>query len=161
NTVGGTTPAAANIIGWNTVAGVQLIGTSATSNVVEGNHIGTDASGGQLPNFYAVQVFNSYNNTIGGTVSGSGTTWGAENTIGFNPKNGIAVLSGSGNVVRANEFIGTNGPLRPPVVYPDDIGVGPNANNEIKPPAVISASLSLDSQTLSFAIGIGVPANAI
>ena len=47
NRIGGTTPAARNIIsghpGMN--VGIEMAGSSATGNVVQGNFIGTDASG--------------------------------------------------------------------------------------------------------------------
>ena len=42
NTIGGTTPAARNIISSNDGFGVQIAGTG---NKVQGNYIGTDASG--------------------------------------------------------------------------------------------------------------------
>ena len=74
NTIGGTTPAARNLISGNSQYGV-VIGSSA-NNLVQGNLIGTDASGtAALSNFYGVSVITyqtpSSNNLIGGTVAGS------------------------------------------------------------------------------------------
>ena len=45
NLVGGTTSAARNVISANGYAGVVLYLTSSTANKVEGNYIGTDATG--------------------------------------------------------------------------------------------------------------------
>ena len=45
NTIGGTTVADRNIISGNVGNGVYINGTTATNNVVEGNYIGTDATG--------------------------------------------------------------------------------------------------------------------
>src|SRR5208282_3914868 len=97
NTIGGA-GAAANTIGNNGNFGIDIIGTGATGNVVQGNFIGTNADGtAALGNFDGVLISGAPNNTIGGA-----------NTIGRNA-NGI-VISGSGatgNVVQGN-FIGTN-----------------------------------------------------
>jgi len=47
NTVGGTAPASRNVISANSDSGVYIEGTAATNNKVNGNYIGTDASGTQ------------------------------------------------------------------------------------------------------------------
>ena len=99
NTIGGITTAAANVIGFNTLEGVLVSGPSATSNVVEGNFIGTDANGANLGNPTGI-VVDSGGNTIGGT------TTGAANIIGFNSAAGVLTQSGP-NVVEGN-FIGTD-----------------------------------------------------
>jgi hypothetical protein len=115
NIIGGTTPGLGNVISGNgglidrfSQAGVQLsafVGFGPdTGNVVEGNKIGTDASGtsalGNLNQGIAIQAGTS-NNTVGGTA-------GAGNLISGNTTDGV-LLSGSGttgNQVLAN-FIGT------------------------------------------------------
>ncbi|MHB1560433.1 MAG: beta strand repeat-containing protein, partial [Isosphaeraceae bacterium] len=80
NTIGGLTAAMRNVIGGNGDRGV-LIGTPAfsttptTGNVIEGNYIGTDASGmSPMGNHRddAVSINRSPGNTIGGTVAGAG-----------------------------------------------------------------------------------------
>ena len=43
NTIGGTTAAARNVISGNNGFGVQISGTSATGNTVDGNYIGISA----------------------------------------------------------------------------------------------------------------------
>jgi streptogramin lyase len=139
NTVGGTISgaAAANVIASSTTAGVQVLGSAATGNVVEGNYLGTNSANAvNLGNGAAIQVFGASTNLIGGTVSGAG------NTIGFNTNSGVGVLSGNANAIRENTFIGTNGVLTQPTVAANDIGLGPGANNNQPAPSLISASLS-------------------
>jgi hypothetical protein len=67
---------------------------------VQGNYIGTDASGiNPLGNSGSgVYISQSSNNSIGGTVSGAG------NVIAFNGTNGVTVASGTGNAIRRNSI---------------------------------------------------------
>jgi hypothetical protein len=75
NTVGGTAPSDRNIISGNSGSGVDITGSGAIGNLVQGNFIGTDAAGTSLvPNLgdgVAISSFAS-SNTIGGAVPGSG-----------------------------------------------------------------------------------------
>jgi hypothetical protein len=107
NTIGGTAPGAGNTISGNTNYGVWITsrGSGATSNLVQGNRIGTNAAGtAALANLDGVVIDGgaSYN-TIGGTAPGAG------NTISGNTDYGVWVtLSGTtGNLVQGNR-IGTN-----------------------------------------------------
>jgi titin len=95
NTVGGTTPASANVISANGGSGVLLSGANATSNLIAGNFIGTDASATiNLGNAVdGVTIRDASNNTIGGTAPGSG------NTIAFNGNDGVLVDTGTGNAI--------------------------------------------------------------
>ena len=151
------------MIGFNTTAGVQIVGTSstdATNALVEGNSIGTDASGTQhLGNATAVQIFNAAGNTIGGTTAGASTS--AANVIGFNTNAGIAILSGIGNAVNGNIYDGTNGTLQTPSVAANDIGVGVGANGNLPPPLLLSASLSSDGHTLALALASNVSTSTL
>ena len=45
NTIGGTSPDAANVIGLNTSEGILISGAGAGNNLVQGNFIGTNAGG--------------------------------------------------------------------------------------------------------------------
>src|SRR5437016_3359526 len=68
NTIGGTTAAARNLISGNAHIGVSIHDSGSTTNVVEGNYIGLNATGtAALPNAYAgVEIFGgATNNTIG------------------------------------------------------------------------------------------------
>ena len=117
NTIGGTTPAARNIISGNTDSGVTLAqGTGANnnavnSNVVEGNYIGTDVSGNNpLPNgTVGVAIEDVNGNTIGGTAAGAGNVISGNSASGsLNEAGGVSISGGStSNVIQGND-IGTN-----------------------------------------------------
>jgi hypothetical protein len=87
-TVGGTVAGAGNLISGNAVNGVYIIGHTATSNVVEGNYIGTDVNGtSKLANGTGVLIQNgATNNTIGGTAAG------ASNLISGNSGHGVDII---------------------------------------------------------------------
>src|SRR5262249_54025112 len=104
NTIGGSAAGAGNIISGNLAGGIRINGTS--SNVVQGNFIGTDVTGtvalgnggdgGLIAN-------GATNNTIGGNVSGT------RNIISGNSRDGIEITgSGTNNNWVAGNFIGTN-----------------------------------------------------
>jgi titin len=105
NLVGGTGPAAGNLISGNQQSGVLIINAGAANNFVQGNFIGTDVTGtNALANsFNGVTVDGVAGNTIGGTIAGSA------NVISGNSQNGIYLVDAGGgtNVVQGN-FIGTD-----------------------------------------------------
>jgi hypothetical protein len=77
---------------------------SATGNLIQGNHIGTDVSGTIALGCYAWCIYVSIgadNNTIGGSAAGAGNVIGGDFTT-----TGIDVL-GAGTVIQGN-FIGTD-----------------------------------------------------
>ncbi len=126
NTIGGTTPAARNIISGNSEGGI-LISDGADTTLVQGNYIGLDVSGARALANGSVSngdgIFNGVlsvfpnstppaNTTIGGEFPGSG------NVISANFGNGIQIvglgqavrgccLQTFGNTVEGN-FIGTD-----------------------------------------------------
>jgi titin len=100
NTIGGTTAADRNLISGN-VTGVSIGGYLAHGNVVEGNYIGTDATGTQaLANTFGVAI-EANANTVGGTAAGAG------NVISGNFY-GVQSVDSQDNVVAGN-LIGTDG----------------------------------------------------
>jgi hypothetical protein len=103
-TIGGMAPGAGNVISGNAENGVFIYGTTTSNNVLEGNFIGTDATGRiAVQNGYSgVAISNAPATTIGGTASG------ARNVISANYDNGIN-LGGytAGTVVQGN-YIGTD-----------------------------------------------------
>ena len=111
-TIGGTTPAARNLISGNGMQGVNFGsgGNGGTGHLVQGNLIGTDASGGNalVGNQTGIHVSSSMNVTIGGTTAA------ARNVISGNGGYGVRLNSGS-NLVASGNFIGTDvtgaGPL--------------------------------------------------
>jgi hypothetical protein len=132
NTIGGTSPAARNIISGNGGSGINLAG-GTTGSIIEGNYIGVDVTGavglnnvgsgitlgvsfelnGNGTVFY--QGSPAVNNLIGGEVSGTA------NVISGNLADGIAISSSSG-VVQNNVFAGN-------LIGTDSTGVNPIGNH--------------------------------
>jgi titin len=103
NLLGGTTPAARNLVSGNQLGGVGIADPGTANNTVQGNYIGTDASGtASLGNGRdAVVIFNGAGgNTIGGTQMGAG------NVLSGNYRDGVRIDNVNGNVVQGN-YIGT------------------------------------------------------
>lgn len=111
NTVGGTVAADRNVISANGGGGVQIQRTTpssptpATGNVVEGNYVGTNATG-DAPVANAGDgislVWGAQGNTIGGSVPGAG------NVVSGNGRIGISVFDiSAGNLIEGN-YVGTN-----------------------------------------------------
>ena len=126
NTVGGTAPGTRNVISGNDGDGVAIDGFigEASSNAVQGNYIGTDASGTlAVPNSTGVSIAAASNDTVGGVEAG------APNVIAFSGGNGVDVQGpgATGNTIRANSIYssvsmgietqnGGNSELPPPVI---------------------------------------------
>ncbi|MGQ9573070.1 MAG: hypothetical protein ACUVX1_12555 [Chloroflexota bacterium] len=129
NTVGGSTAEARNVISGNDQNGVTLRG--ADNNNIQGNYIGTDASGNlAVPNGTGVAIWpgstGAQNNMVGGSSPGEG------NTIAFNTSDGIRVLGGTGaptigNTIRGNS-IHSNGSK--------GIELGDGGNTELAAPTI-------------------------
>jgi CSLREA domain-containing protein len=111
--IGGTTAPQRNVISGNTSPGIAL-DTGATNTIIQGNFIGTNASGtaalGNSDDNILV-VNGASNNTIGGTVGVTvgGPCTGACNVISGSGFNGIAIVGSNvtGNMVIGN-YIGTD-----------------------------------------------------
>ena len=119
NTVGGTTAGARNVISGNAFEGVLLGFAGTTTNLVEGNDIGTDYTGTKaVPNGQdGVQIIGGASgNTIGGATAG------ARNVISGNADHGILITDQgtSANVVQG-DYIGTD--VTGKVAVPNHIGV--------------------------------------
>jgi parallel beta-helix repeat protein len=98
-TVGGTSPAARNVVSGNGQVGIFI--TSGRNNVVQGNYVGTNAAGtAALPNGDSGVIVGGTGNTVGGTAPGAG------NLVSGNRLFGVGV-SGVFNLVQGN-FIGTD-----------------------------------------------------
>ncbi|MBI1761073.1 MAG: hypothetical protein HYR56_06510 [Acidobacteria bacterium] len=104
NLIGGTTPAARNIISGNSGPGgdgVFIRDFGTVNNLVQGNYVGLNAAGtAAVPNsFRGVEVaFGAQGNTIGGTVAG------ARNILSGNSESGVAMFNPgtNGNIVQGN-----------------------------------------------------------
>ena len=153
NTIGGTTPGAGNVISGNTrrsnfSRGIRIHGSAATSNVVQGNFIGTDVTGtrdlGNLLDGVLI-ADGASNNTIGGTAAG------ASNTIAFNGRDGVFAGrdgvfadSGSGNAILGNSIfsnIGLGIALSGDGVSPNDAGDGDTGPNNLQNFPVLSLAV--------------------
>ncbi|MFN2578958.1 MAG: FG-GAP-like repeat-containing protein [Pyrinomonadaceae bacterium] len=107
NTIGGTTPAARNIISGNS-NGLFFRDSGTSNNLVQGNFIGTDVTGTKsLTNTVGLRtIFDANGNTIGGAVSAARNILSGNVIVGIQfgePTKGGAV----NNVVQGN-FIGTD-----------------------------------------------------
>ncbi len=108
NTIGGTMSAARNVISGNNFLGIDVGGAcrgpATTTNVIEGNRIGTNAAGtAAVGNFqYGVLLEQCSSATRVG-----GTTAGARNLISGQGGTGVAIETSNGNLVEGN-YIGTN-----------------------------------------------------
>lgn len=107
NTIGGTSTGARNVISANGFnGGLTLVGGSASGNVIQGNFIGTTATGtAALPNtgFVGLGINSAPNTTVGGTAAGAG------NVIAGNTGPGLQILgsSATGTTIQGN-FFGTD-----------------------------------------------------
>ena len=119
-TIGGTTAAARNIISGNTGDGVEISGSGGTTNIFQGDSIGTDVTGTiAIPNYDGVEIDTGTSNNFIGAISA-----GAGNTIAYNTNDGVQVegTGTTGNAIRGNSIfangllgieLGTSGVLRP------------------------------------------------
>jgi hypothetical protein len=109
STIGGSAAGDANVIGYNTSAGVSISGTGATGNSVLGNFIGTDPQGlYNLGNASGLAI-SSNGNLVGASRNSNLTYNFSPNVIGDNTVSGVSV-SGDQNLLLGN-FIGTNSAL--------------------------------------------------
>ncbi|MGE5276297.1 MAG: right-handed parallel beta-helix repeat-containing protein [Acidobacteriota bacterium] len=147
NIVGGKGAGSGNVVSGNAANGVRLADSTTTSNIVQGNRIGTDAAGsaalGNLGNGLLVEN-GAHDNKIGGAAAGAG------NTIAFNGAAGIFVSSGTGNAllsnsIRGNATLGID--LAPDGVTPNDAGDADGGANLLQNFPELSAASSSGSTT--------------
>jgi hypothetical protein len=155
--VGGTTPATRNVISGNSI-GVLI--QSGANSLVQGNFIGTDASG-----------INGISNTTGVDVRSNdtmvgGATAGARNVIGAN-STGISVSASTGTIIQGN-FIGTDVTGTKALGLGDGIFTtgaaqigGLTATPGMPPGNVISGALAGGGSGHGIVIGNGVSNNVV
>src|SRR5439155_671970 len=110
NTIGGTTPAARNIISGNTGDGVFVYTNTATLNVIEGNYIGTNITGTiALANqSNGVDINGGVGNTVGGATPGARNIISGNNALPGYLTWGLLIWNNaSTNSVEGN-YIGTD-----------------------------------------------------
>jgi parallel beta-helix repeat protein len=103
NTIGGTTPTTGNVVSGNSEGGVRIAFSDATGNLLQGNYIGTNASGSvAIANaFSGVLLLDTPGNTIGGATAVAG------NLVSGNGEDGLVVIGANaiGDTIEHN-FIG-------------------------------------------------------
>jgi parallel beta-helix repeat protein len=99
--VGGTTPAARNVLSGNDDSGIFLINSNV--NRIQGNYIGTDKGGTKdLGNTDGgVFIINPVDNEVGGATAGS------RNLISGNDAEGVGIINGSRGTQVLGNRIGT------------------------------------------------------
>jgi uncharacterized delta-60 repeat protein len=105
NSIGQSTPGAANVISGNNAAGVYVDGNGTTGNTVAGNLVGTDAAGNNaIGNSYGVEIVaGASGNVIGGSTNGAG------NVISGSGADGVRISGdGTDNNIVAGNLIGLN-----------------------------------------------------
>ena len=117
NTIGGTTAGSRNVIAGSgrEVGGsaVYVRGKSVTGTLIQGNYIGTNASGNAAlaNNGNGIQLNLAEATTIGGTVAGAGNVVAASTfpgiALGSFPEGVENVTPTSNNLIQGN-FVGTN-----------------------------------------------------
>jgi len=103
-TVGGSSTLERNVVSGNQGAGVQITGSSASSNMLSGNYIGVNASGANaLPN--GADGITMESGASGNIVGGA--TAGEKNVISGNTLNGVTMAgAGTSNNQIQNNLIG-------------------------------------------------------
>ncbi len=119
NLIGGPSPSVRNLISGNTFSGVLITGNGTSNNIVQGNAIGTDASGdGDIGNLlHGIDVQGGQSNVIGtgiSTLSARAPATTNGNLIAFNRTDGVHVddtaqgVSIRGNLIFENGALGIN-----------------------------------------------------
>ena len=102
NRIGGTSPGAGNVISGNNLLGIGIF--HAHNNVIQGNFVGTDASGSAIlsNSFVGIILSDGTNNVFGGTSSG------ARNVVSGNGTIGIVLNGQCTNTLIQGNYIGTD-----------------------------------------------------
>jgi hypothetical protein len=151
NTIGGSRPAARNLISGNDSDGVEIVNAVATDNAVLGNLIGTDKEGteklGNVGSGVSVGCDGCDDNIVGGTLPDTA------NTIAFNGNDGVTVhiLTSDTSVSILRNSIFSNGDLGIDLdddgVTPNDLGDGDTGPNGLQNYPVLSSAENAGGKT--------------
>ncbi|MCA9429638.1 MAG: right-handed parallel beta-helix repeat-containing protein [Candidatus Omnitrophica bacterium] len=150
NLIGGSNTGEANLISGNAGNGIFL-GRSISEDIVQGNFIGTDATGaGPLPNLgqgILINGLDGFDHTIGGVDPGAG------NTIAYNAGAGVFVNflntghSILGNSVFSNEGLGIDlSEVGNPGQTPNDAGDSDTGGNDLQNYPILSSAQTTSSK---------------
>jgi hypothetical protein len=133
NIFGGTLAGSGNVVSANGASGIRLLDTQATGNKIQGNDIGTDASGTKpLANAgNGVFIVNASSNTVGSAK---------RNVIAFNGGDGVLVQSGVGNLISRNSISGN---------VTGGISLGTGANNNQSAPVLLDGESGSNGTVIS------------
>jgi hypothetical protein len=103
NLIGGDTSGAGNVISGNDQNGVFVLGAESAANRIQGNYIGTNASGTESigNSLHGVRIDQAPRNVVGGSKLT------ARNVISGNAGNGVLLVSTEANQIQGN-LIGTD-----------------------------------------------------
>jgi trimeric autotransporter adhesin len=90
------------ITGFGGIGGIGIYALNSGGNIIQGNDVGTNASGATGRGNTVGIYFDSVSNNVVG-----GTTVAARNVISGNSSNGIVAANSSNNIIQGN-YIGTN-----------------------------------------------------
>ena len=159
-TVGGTTSGAGNLISGNVEIGLT---NAANFSVIQGNRIGTDATGvAPLGNGGIGVRISAFGATVGGTEAGAG------NTIAFNGGAGVVdqlveFISSERNAIRGNSIHSNGGlgiDLNGDGVTPNDPGDADSGPNGLQNFPVLSVALAGGSTGVSGLTARPIPPSA-
>ncbi len=139
---------AGNVISGNITQGVAISGSGTDANLVQGNYIGTDASGAfAIPNRYGVQVYAAAENgSIGGPAPGEG------NLLSGNTYYGVYISgSGTSGVVVQGNLIGTDAAGTSPLPNRYGVYIASGAQN-----ALIGGTDPGEANVIAYSINDGV-----
>lgn len=102
NTVGGASVGMRNVLSGNGGSGIYLFGSGSRGNVIQGNYVGLNASGGLVLSNVAdgITISGAPANLVGGTHEGTG------NMISGNGKGGVFItgVTATGNQIKGNRI---------------------------------------------------------
>jgi CSLREA domain-containing protein/uncharacterized repeat protein (TIGR01451 family) len=144
--IGGITPGAGNVISANTQNGISIANGNTGETIVQGNRIGTDATGTlNLGNgLHGIFLSDSGQNRIGGTagLTPAGACTGACNLIRFNGRNGIFIIAPNAVPQGDASFVGVGNSILGNSIFGNALlGIDLRSANSLVPPADVNGGV--------------------
>jgi len=154
NQIGGTSAGERNVISGNTGLGIWIVDDNTANNTVQGNYIGTDASGSAALGNDDAGIFILSNAGGSGNVVG-GPAAGAGNIIAHNGQAGVVVSANGAinNPIRGNSIFANGGlgiDLQANGVTANDAGDADTGPNNLQNfPVITSALVTGSTRTIT------------